>query len=310
MELRQLRYFAAVARHRHFTRASEELRVAQPALSQQLRRLEAELGFELLARTSRSVEITQAGEIVLERANRILAEVDAIPYELEELRGLARGRVTVGGMAPFGPLDLPALLEEFVEAYPGIDIHLREGTATEMVGFLDRDEIELAFAALDQHEVSEGTECVRLFVEELVVVVAPGHALAGAGTIALADIEDEPLISPHHGPALRRTIDRALESARVRPRIAFESNDLNIHRALAARGLGVSILPRSWLDRPGEDVAILHADPKITRPLSLIWRTARRQSPAAEAFLAFTRERVAGLLLVEDGSEPDDRRAL
>src|SRR4051812_28945506 len=119
MELRQLRYFAAVARNRHFTRAGEELNIAQPALSQQLRRLETELGVELLARTSRRVEITQAGEIVLARAHRVLAEVDAIRYELDELKGLARGRVTVGGMAPFGPLDLPALLDDFTRSYPG-----------------------------------------------------------------------------------------------------------------------------------------------------------------------------------------------
>jgi len=296
MELRQLRYFAAVARHRHFTRASEELNIAQPALSQQLRRLEAELGFELLARTSRRVEITQAGEIVLARAQRVLAEVDAIPYELSELRGLARGRVRVGGMAPFGPLDLPALFEDFTNAYPGIDIHLREGFASEMVDFLERAEIELAFAALDPHEVGPDTECVPLFREELVLIVAPQHRLAQRGTVPLKELQDEPLISPHRGPALRRTIDRALEQARVRPRIAFESNDLNIHRQLASRGLGVSILPRSYLDRPGEDVAILSIGPEpLTRPLSLLWRATRSRSPAAEAFLTFTRERVAKL---------------
>jgi DNA-binding transcriptional LysR family regulator len=296
MELRQLRYFAAVAKHRHFTRASEELNVAQPALSQQLRRLEAELGFELLARTSRRVDITQAGEIVLARAHRVLAEVDAIPYELDALRGLERGRVTVGGMAPFGPLDLPALLEDFTNAHPGIDIHLREGTATEMLGFLDRDEIELAFAALDPHEVDPQTECLPLFREELVLIAAPHHRLAKRKRVPLKELEDEPLIAPHQGPALRRTIDRALEQARVRPRVAFESNDLNIHRQLASRGLGVSILPRSYLDRPGEDVAMLSIGPEpLTRPLSLIWRAALSRSPAAEAFLAFTRERVAGL---------------
>jgi DNA-binding transcriptional LysR family regulator len=293
MELRQLRYFAAVAKHRHFTRASEELNVAQPALSQQIKRLEAELGFELLARTSRRVDVTQAGEIVLARANRVLAEADAIPYELAELRGLARGRVTVGGMGPLGPLDLPALLDDFTHAYPGIDIHLRAGTATEMLGFLERAVIEQAFAALDPHEVDPDTECLPLFREELVLICSPSHRFANAGRVRLADLAEEPLISFHAGPALRRTIDRALERARVRPHIAFESNDLNIHRQLAARGLGVSIVPRSFLDHPGADVTMVSVTPALTRPLSLIWRAP---SPAAEAFLAFTRERVEGLL--------------
>src|SRR3954453_16645474 len=96
MELRQLRYFAAVARHRHFTRASEELHVAQPGLSQQIRRLERELGVELLSRTTRQVALTQAGELMLPRAQRVLAEVDTARAEVDDLIGLARGRVAVG----------------------------------------------------------------------------------------------------------------------------------------------------------------------------------------------------------------------
>src|SRR3954469_3696482 len=96
MELRQLRYFAAVARHRHFTRASEELHVAQPGLSQQIRQLERELGVELLSRTTRQVGLTEAGETLLARTQRILAEVDAARAEIDELTGLARGRVAVG----------------------------------------------------------------------------------------------------------------------------------------------------------------------------------------------------------------------
>jgi LysR family transcriptional regulator, transcription activator of glutamate synthase operon len=298
VELRQLRYFAAVAQHRHFTRASEELRIAQPALSQQLRRLEAELGMELLTRTSRRVALTQAGEIVLARARRILADADAIEYELAELRGLARARVTVGGMLPLGHIDLPALLAEFVADYPGIDIHLREGTAPEMLAYLERDEIEVAFAAVHPHEVGADLECLPLFDEELVIICAPDDLLTTHDEgVSLTLLAGEPLILPRPGPALRTTIDRALEAAHVRPRIAFESNDLTIHRELAARGLGISILPRSFLDRPGPEVAVLSSQPEIlTRPVSLVWRPARRQSPAAEAFLDFTRNRVRELV--------------
>src|SRR5947208_6945260 len=100
MELRQLRYFAAVARHGNFTRAAEELHLAQSALSQQVRRLERELGVELLSRTTRRVELTQAGEIALRRATRILSEAGALTGDLDELSGLVRGRLVIGGMLP------------------------------------------------------------------------------------------------------------------------------------------------------------------------------------------------------------------
>src|SRR5919197_6074234 len=129
MELRQLRYFAAVARQGSFTRAADELHLAQSALSQQVRRLERELRVELLVRASRRVELTDAGEIALTRATRILSEVEALRSELDELSGLVRGRLVVGGMLPAGGGDLPGPLVRFRRAPPRIEGQLPEGTA-------------------------------------------------------------------------------------------------------------------------------------------------------------------------------------
>ena len=108
MELRQLRYLEAVARHRHFTRAAEELHVAQSALSAQVRRLENELGVELLRRTTRSVELTEAGEMAVARARAALAEADALREGVDEMRGLVRGTVSIGALIAAGEIDVPA----------------------------------------------------------------------------------------------------------------------------------------------------------------------------------------------------------
>ena len=148
MELRQLRYVEAVARHRHFTRAAEELHVAQSALSHQVRRLEAELGIELFERTSRSVATTEAGEAVAARARRVLAEVDGVRDEVDELQGLVRGRISIGALLPAGELDVPRLLAGFAAAHPGIEVGLREGTAADMARYLEEDEVDAAFSLL------------------------------------------------------------------------------------------------------------------------------------------------------------------
>src|SRR5947209_20401500 len=125
MELRQLVYFEAVARHRHFSRAADELHLAQSALSQQVARLERELGVQLLRRTTRSVEPTEAGELVALRARTILAETGALHADVDALRGLTRGTLAVGALLFGGGLDIPQLLVSFIHAFPGVDGGLR-----------------------------------------------------------------------------------------------------------------------------------------------------------------------------------------
>src|SRR3954470_14564986 len=135
MELRQLEYFAAVARHRHFTRAAESLYITQPALSQQIRRLEAELGLTLLRRTSKGVELTAAGEDLLRHAERVLAEVAAARADMDRHTGIARGVVRVASTAADAPR-LPEALVDFHADHPGIQIALRQGSAAEVVALV------------------------------------------------------------------------------------------------------------------------------------------------------------------------------
>ena len=120
MELRQLRCVEAVVRHRHFTRAAEELHLAQSALSHQIRRLERELGTALFERTSRHVSPTEAGLAIAARARRVLAEVEGARAEVDELRGVLRGRIWVGPILPAGDVDVPGLLARFSRAHPGV----------------------------------------------------------------------------------------------------------------------------------------------------------------------------------------------
>src|SRR5436190_12788509 len=175
MELRQLVYAEAVARHRHFTRAAEELHVAQSALSHQIKRLEAELGTELFERTSRRVIPTAAGEAVALRARRVISETEAIRGELDQLRGLVRGRITIGALLPAGELEVTTVLAEFNQAFPGIEVSLREGTAGDMLDLIEADRLDVSFSLLPG-DLPDGMDGVRLGDEEVVVAFPPGTA--------------------------------------------------------------------------------------------------------------------------------------
>ena len=134
----------AVARHRHFTRAAEELHLAQSALSHQVRRFERELGTLLFERTSRRVTPTEAGLVIAARARRVLAEVDGARQEVDELRGVLRGRIWIGPLLPAGDIDVPGLLARFSRAHPDVEVGLREGVAADMLRFLAADELDVA----------------------------------------------------------------------------------------------------------------------------------------------------------------------
>ncbi len=286
VEIRQLRYFEAVARERHFTRAAHELHVAQSAVSHQIQRLEQELGIELLRRTTRSVEPTQAGALVAARARVVLAEIDALRGEIDELRGLVRGRVAIGAMLFGGELDIPSLLVAFTSAFPHVEIAIREGIAHRMLEMLGDGSLDVSFAL--ELEPPVGIERLELSHEELVVVTSPAHPLAGATPIPITSFAGQPLIAFELGSSTRQALDRELARAGIEPTIVVEGNDLALVRSLAARGLGIAILPRSFAEQPGPRVSLRPLQPALHIKVALWWQGARRLSPAARAFVQFT----------------------
>jgi DNA-binding transcriptional LysR family regulator len=288
MELRQLAYAEAVARHRHFTRAAEELHVAQSALSHQIRRLEAELGTPLFERTSRRVIPTEAGEAVAARARRVLAEVDGVRSELDELRGLVRGRIAIGALLPAGGIEVTALLASFTNAFPGIEVGLREGTVADMLALIESGDLDAAFSLIDQ--MPPGIEHVRLSEEEVLVAFPPGAAPAKE-SVTPADLAGVTLAVPRSGSSIKAAADAMFERAGERPRISLESGDPYLIRCLVSDGFGAAILPGSVTRREGPPVETRRLRPAIRLPVCLVWRSDRRLSAAASAFVDFVRER-------------------
>jgi DNA-binding transcriptional LysR family regulator len=281
MELRQLQYLAAVARHRSFTRAADELYVTQPALSQQVRRLEEELGVALLLRLPSGVELTPAGTELVAGADTILAGVADLRAAMDEHAGGQRGvaRVaTTPGAAP----GLPGALAAFHALHPGIRVSLRQAPAGDVVALLHNGSADLAVAALgaEAGRAAAGLDVVTLADEPLRIVTPPGHPLAAAGDRPAADLRGAALVLTERGTALRDAVLGACRDAGFSPVPLLEVSDPATLRGLVHAGLGVSVVPASWLQAPGEavdDVAL--AEPAPRHRVELLAR-ASGASPA------------------------------
>lgn len=296
MELRQLRYFVAVARRQHFTAAAEIVRVAQPALSQQIRALERELGVDLLDRSGRRVRLTPAGEVFLVRAERVLAEVENAVTEMAEFAGLLRGRLVVGALPSLAGRLMPPLLASFHSRYPDLELAMREESSDQLLALVGAGEVDVALVHQPAAgSLSAGIALEPIFTEELVAVVAPRHPLAAGRAIAVTALRDEPLLLSKPGSGIRRVTMDACAAAGFVPRVAFESGGVATLRALAAEGLGIAIVPHSEASAAGPPVvALALTEPALTRTVALAWPAGRYQTAAATAFLAFARDRLRG----------------
>ncbi len=289
MDLRQLRYLVALADELSFTRAAAREHIAQPALSQQIRRLEDEVGLALVERTTRRVALTGAGDMLVARARHILAELDDAEAELSMLAGIKIGRLAVGALHTMGPIDLSLLLASFHRRHPAIELTVREQSSEELAEMLRDDEIDLAFLSVTERIQSRGLELHRLVSEELVVVLPTTHRLAARAGVSMRELAGEPFVSFRAGSRLRELLDTAAAATGFEPRIALESNESRRIRSLVSSGLGVAILPRSDAIGPGAPVAVTRlVEPALTRDVTLAARAKRHHSPAAREFRALT----------------------
>jgi DNA-binding transcriptional LysR family regulator len=289
MELHQLAYFVAVAEEGNFTRAAERLHVAQPGVSAQVRRLERELGQELLDRSGRTVRLTGVGAAALPHARAALAAVRGVREAVDELTGLVRGQVALGAVTSAGPVGLPDLLAGFHERYPAVEITLAEATSDTMLTALLDGRLDLAVVGLAA-DPPPGIATQVLLDEPFLAVTAASGPLAGRAEVALADLAGAPLMALPKGTGLRTALDTAFAGAGLTPRIAFEAADPNVLVQLAARGLGVAVVPESLARCHEGELRVLDiVRPRLRGVLALAWRARGPVGPAARALIAYAR---------------------
>jgi DNA-binding transcriptional LysR family regulator len=287
MELRQLGYFLAVAEELNFTRAAERIPIAQPAISQQIRRLETELGDRLFVRGRSGVRLTAAGEALLPHARAVLADATRARESVSALGALTTGRLGVGFVLPLpGPL-LTGALGAFHRAHPGIDLRLVEDETEPLLHAVTTGRLDVALVGLGRYDRLPAGLASTLLAREPVVAVLPSdHALATRDEVPLRALRDEPMIALTSASRQRATLEAACRSAGFAPRIVAETSDTGTVVSLVREGLGVAVLPTSARADADDGVAdVVLVRPRLDRRLLLVW-PQQGASAAARAFVA------------------------
>jgi LysR family hydrogen peroxide-inducible transcriptional activator len=299
MEMHQLRYAVAVARSGNFSRAAEQCHVAQPSLSQQILKLEEELGERLFDRTKREARLTTHGEIFLQRAVRILEEVDAAKREAENAKQLCSGSVTIGVIPTIAPYLLPGITASFMKRFPGVEVVIQEETTARLLKLMQGYEVDLAILStpFDQQRLEVRT----LLTEELLVALPPDHPLTRKRSLQASDLEQERLIVMQQEHCLG---DQALgfcTRGEFRPRISFRSAQLETLQALVHAGMGISLVPSMAAHRnqPGipayRSLSRGYGGKKPARTIVTAWPKQRPPGRAASEFLSLLQTTVKGL---------------
>ncbi len=293
MEVHQLAYFESVSRHLHFTRAAEELNVAQPSVSQQIRKLEHELGTPLFHRMKRNVTLTEAGTLFLRHTRAILQQLEEARVEVQELSGLRKGTLAVGAPPSVGTHLFPRALAAFSRQHPGIALTFREGGSRTLLQLLEDGDLDLAVVI--QPIRHPALETLPLLEEELLLAVPREHPLAsGKRRVRLAELKTESFVLLREGAYdLRDQTLAACRRAGFEPRVALDGGEMDSVLRFVAAGLGIAILPEMVMtdvDPRTGPVSVRLQSPRLSRSLVMARRRDRYFSAAAQEFMRVLRE--------------------
>jgi DNA-binding transcriptional LysR family regulator len=297
MDTRQLAAFCAVVERRSFSQAAEQLGVTQPAVSLQIRSLEKRLGTQLLDRSGRRVEPTEAGNRLYRSAQRLLAMEEQLLADLgDEAEGALAGRLEIGASTGPGGTVLPVVLAEFQQLHPGVHVALAVSDTQHVVEQVARREVELGVVGASRRH--RGVVFEPFFHDQVVLAVPRGHRFAGK-TVTLEQLKGEPLVLMQEGAGVRQVIEEELRTAGVRLRDLDVRLELGLQesaRSAVIAGFGVTFISRSAIeaDLAAGTVATARVEGlEPSREISLVRSAGRAETRVAQAFVEYARSRLA-----------------
>jgi LysR family transcriptional regulator, hydrogen peroxide-inducible genes activator len=286
MELQQLRYFCAIADTGSFTRAAEQTHVSQPSLSQQIRKLEDELGARLIDRLGRTVQLTELGRSFLPRARAVLRDLEAARSDVVEKKASTSGPISVGVIPTIAPYFLPPILATFACKYPEARVTVSEEITPILLERLRAGLVDVAIAALPLPARAHEFQSFPLLVERLFAVLPRSHGLAKRRAVSLAELQDDSFVLLRDGHCFRDTAFAACKRARLNPKVIFESGQFSSILSMVGAGLGVSIVPAMAVEKRAGCRYVPLADERAARTIGAVTLNGRSLTRASEAFLA------------------------
>lgn len=288
MELHQLRYFCAVAVTGSFSRAAEQSHVSQPSLSQQILKLEAELGARLFDRLGRSVRLTEVGKTFLPRARAVLRELEAARGEVMESKDTISGPVTIGVIPTVAPYFLPLALAAFWKKFPEATVSVIEDITPALLDRLRAGTIDIALLALPVR--GNEFQSVSLLSEPMFAAFPKNHRLARRISVELRELRKEQFLLLRDGHCFRENALAACDRARVAPQVVFESGQFSSLLGLVSAGVGVSLVPAMACARRSDVRFVRISDPSASRTIGALTLHGRSLTRAQQAFLSVLRQ--------------------
>lgn len=291
VELRQLRYFAEVARLQHVTEAAENLNVAQSAVSFQINKLEEELGVKLLERNGRNIKLTPIGTTFLSIIKKTLQTVDEAKQVIDEYLDPQKGTIKIGYPSSLASYWLPNVISAFKGKYPEVVFHLRQGSYRYLIDAVKNGDINLAFLGPVPTKDPD-IQTKILFTENISSLLPSNHRLADRKRLQLRELQDDPFVLFPEGYILQNIAVEACKEAGFTPNITSEGEDMDALKGLVSAGIGVTLLPESTFydSTPRFTVKIPIESPQVKRTVGMISPISRDLSPSEKVFYQFAIE--------------------
>ena len=289
MDIKHLRYFKTVADLSSFTKAAQQLHIAQPAISMAIRKLEEELELTLLHRKDRKVSLTDEGHHLYRHACRIIQASEDALLEMQELKGLLKGEVRVGIPSMLGSYYFPPILMAFRDRYPQLTLTVIDGGAGKLQELLEKGELDLA-VVVDQWMPDSSTLQSRVFLREQMMVISPkDHPFAALDSILYEQLFAEELVMFNSGYFHRNVVDRLSAEAGITPNISFETNLIPLIKSIVKQGFAISTLMEMVIRDEPDLIARPFTNP-VWLDLSIAWRKEGYLSQANQTFVDFVLE--------------------
>ena len=291
MDVRGLEVFLSVAKHLNFTRAGEEVHLSQPSVSVRIRQLERDLGSKLFEQLGKRIALTEAGQLLLPYAIRVMAAMDDALHAIDELKGLERGSLRIGASTTPGMYLIPGTIAQFKQQYPKIDVHLAVRDTRQIEEGVIRNEFDFGFVG--GHLAGDEVDVLPWIIDHLVLVVPSNHLLARKKSVKVADLRKERFILREPGSATRAAVVNHLQKSDLKVETIMEMENPESVKKAVQSGLGIAFISKFAVEtelKAKTLVAVRVKGLDINRELKIVYRKDKHLGRAAQTFIEMARK--------------------